>query len=228
MPLHALSESRLLTLKEQTTINDIRLEVGARKLTEDHLRRYLEISKFLKAPLLRFVVDDKDYQPSIEDIVIILKNFLPTLKDAGIILGIENHDRFKAIELASIIEKVGDNHVGVCLDTVNSLGAGEGLEHVTNILARYTVNLHIKDFCIRRFPHNMGFVVTGTPTGIGMMDLPWLISKLTPFNRCQSAVLEQWVDPETNLEDTIKKENLWAEQSIEYLQQLPYFKRKDN
>jgi 3-oxoisoapionate decarboxylase len=223
LPLHLLSDMKLQQLKTAATKNNIRLEVGARKLTEDHLRRYLEISTFLKAPLLRFVVDDGAYQPSHQTVISIVKNALPVLKQKGITLGIENHDRYKAKELASIMEEISDDSVGICLDTVNSIGAGEGLEWVVDVLAPYTVNLHIKDFLIQRFEHKMGFVVTGAPAGTGMMNLPMIMKKLLHFQRCQSAVLEQWAAPEADSILTIEKELAWADQGLNYLKQLPYF-----
>ena len=122
------------------------------------------------------------------------------------------------------MEAISDDHIGICLDSVNSIGAGEGLEWVADRLAPYTVNLHIKDFSIRRFPNNMGFTVAGAPAGKGMLDLPMIMEKLTKYNRCQSAILEQWVVPENNLDDTIKKEKQWAVEGIQYLRQLSYFK----
>ena len=224
LPLHRLTESKLQELKIRAEENHTRLEVGARKLTEDHLKLYLEISKVLKAPLLRFVVDGDDYQPSGQTIISIVKNIVPELKKNNITLGIENHDRFKARELAAIMDAVSDERVGICLDSVNSIGAGEGLEWVTDLLAPHTVNLHIKDFHIQRFDHKMGFVVTGAPAGTGMMDVSMIINKLSPFGRCQSAILEQWAAPEATEDLTIEKENLWAEQGINFLKGLPYFR----
>jgi len=109
--------------------------------------------------------------------------------------------------------------VGVCLDTVNSLGAGEGTEYVVNLLSPYTVNLHIKDFEIKRVSHQMGFTILGTPSGKGDLDIPWLISKIKVFNPDISAILELWTPPEADIEDTVVKENNWALQSIEYLKQ---------
>jgi 3-oxoisoapionate decarboxylase len=225
LPLHRLTESKLQELKIRIEENHTRLEVGARKLTEHHLQRYLEICKFLKAPLLRFVVDSEDYQPSRHTIISIVENIVPELKENGITLGIENHDRFKARELAGIMDAVGDDSVGICLDSVNSIGAGEGLEWVTELLAPYTVNLHIKDFRIQRFQHKMGFIVTGAPAGTGMLDVSKIINKLSSFGRCQSAILEQWATPEATADLTIEKENRWADQGIKYLKGLSYFKR---
>ena len=223
LPLHNMSDSAMRNFKIALKENSIRLEVGARKLTENHLQRYLDVTKFLEAPLIRFVVDADDYQPSGQTIVSILRNALPELKRNQIILGIENHDRFKATELAKVMDAISDEHVGICLDSVNSIGAGEGIEWVTDALAPYTVNLHIKDFAIQRFSHKMGFIVAGAPAGSGMMDVPSIIKKLMPFGRCKSAILEQWTPPEVSLDITIEKEIAWADEGIKYLRSLPYF-----
>lgn len=224
LPLHTMTSARFSALRNTIHEKKIRLEVGARGLTEDHLHRHIEIAASFQSPLLRFVIDEHNYEPEIEIIIAILKNALPDLKKHGITLGIENHDRFRAIELRRVIEAISDDHVGVCLDSVNSIGAGEGLEWVADVLAPYTVNLHIKDFCIRRFPHNMGFTVAGAPAGKGMLNLPMVMEKLSRYNRCQSAILEQWTVPESHLDETIKKERQWALEGIQYLKQLPYFK----
>ena len=224
LPLHALSDAQLSGLRNALREKNIRLEVGARGLTEGHLSQYLDIAVSFQSPLLRFVIDGANYAPDIETIIAILKNILPELKKHKITLGIENHDRFKAKELQRIMEAISDDHIGICLDSVNSIGAGEGLEWVADRLAHYTVNLHIKDFMIRRFPNNMGFTVAGAPAGKGMLDLSMIMEKLAKYNRCQSAILEQWVVPENNLDDTIKKEKQWAVEGIQYLRQLSYFK----
>lgn len=217
LPLHELTVSTLDELKALGLKHNLRLELGARKLTPEHLRRYISLAIHFEAPLLRFVIDGDDYEPDIATVVNIIREVLPELERYHITLGIENHDRFKARELADMINTINHNRVGICLDCVNSLGAGEGLEWVSSMLAPYTVNLHIKDFIIKRHDHKMGFTVTGTEPGKGMLNTPELIKKLKGYNRCESAVLEQWIAPESTIEDTIKKEARWADTGIQYL-----------
>ncbi|MEP7322503.1 MAG: TIM barrel protein [Saprospiraceae bacterium] len=223
MPLHQLSQDQLNRLKESALQHKLRIEVGARKLTEDHLNTYLQITRFFESPLLRFVIDGDDYKPSLDEVYILLKKMAPVFAEHQITLGIENHDRFKAIELANLMRKINNDFIGICLDTVNSMGAGEGIEYVVNLLAPYTVNLHIKDFIVQRYWHNMGFTINGVPAGTGQMQLPWIIDRLEPFKKCQSAVLEQWIPWEENQSALIEKEYSWAEQSIQYLKSLHLF-----
>ena len=147
---------------------------------------------------------------------------IPECKASGIKLAIENHDRFKAREFEEIIQSVGSEWVGICLDSVNSMGAGEGFEEVARILLPYTINLHIKDFTIRRVIHKMGILIEGSPAGKGMLNIKDLFESINKLDRCRSAILELWTPPESNIEDTIIKENKWANESLEYLKSILY------
>jgi len=223
LPIHTFSRDRLNAFKTVIGKHDMRLEIGARKLTDEHLQRYIELASYLKAPLLRFVIDGDQYEPHVPTIQSIVKNVLPELKENRIVLGIENHDRFKTTQLVKLMDAINSPYVGICLDCANSLGAGEGLEYVATMLAPFTVNLHIKDFKTERLRHKMGFLITGERVGKGLVNVPFLLEKLLPFNRCQSAVLEQWVPEGGTIQATIDVEKQWAYEGIEYLKQTGWF-----
>jgi sugar phosphate isomerase/epimerase len=223
LPLHTFPPERLQSLKHWAAEWGIVLELGARKLTAEHLTQYIQLARHFNTRLLRFVIDAQEYEPCLDEIVAVITAHLPLLEQGKLTLGLENHDRLKAGEFADIIERVGSKWVGICLDSVNSMGAGEGLTEIVDILAPYTVNLHIKDFGIQRLPHLMGFQIDGRLAGKGMLNVPWLLEKIQPYGRCQTAILEQWVVPESRLGDTIRKEEAWAAESIHYLK--PFFKQ---
>lgn len=220
LPLHELCDSRLDALASRAQREGISIETGARGLTSERLQRYTEISQQLNAKLLRFVVDDGDYLPSNEEIIHILAAAASQLGNVQI--GIENHDRFAASALTQIVQAVNSYNVGICLDTANSLGAGEGLTEVLLHLAPLALNLHIKDFAIERVSYLMGFTVEGRAAGDGMMDLPKVLSQLDA-SRCKTAVLELWTPPELEVNDTLEKEYKWAKRSIDYLRELDTF-----
>ena len=222
-PLHELSANQVAVLSQRRVELGIAIEVGARGLSEEFLEKYITLTCRLKSQFLRFVIDAPGYEPTVDEVVDILKNALPTLSKAGVTLGIENHDRLLASEFANIIERVGSPQVGICLDSVNSMGAGEGLVEVVQTLAPYTVNLHLKDFGIQRLPHLMGFQIDGRPAGKGMLNIPWLVAQVSQYNQCETAILEQWVVPELTMEATIDKEKSWAEQSVNYLKNSGLF-----
>ncbi len=217
LPLDRFTEAELLKIRNYAEDLNIQIEVGARGMTAENLEKYIQIASFFHSPILRFVIDGPGFEPSLEEIISIIRNNVPELESQQIMLAIENHDRLLAREFVGIVEKSGSNRVGICLDTVNSMGAGEGLETVISQLAPLTVNLHVKEFSIRRVSHKMGFIIEGVPLGQGMLPVSELVKKVSP--RCQTAILEQWTPPEKTIEETIRKENEWAIKSINYLKQ---------
>jgi sugar phosphate isomerase/epimerase len=218
LPLHTFSVARLNQLGQAAHRLGIELEVGARRLVRDRALEYIRVARELNARLIRFVIADADFHPEPAETIAVLRGLVSDLD--GLTLGIENHDTLSAAQLRAIIDEVGSDRVGVCLDTANSLGAGEGIEAVAETLAPVTVNLHIKDFWIERIPSLMGFSVSGRPAGQGMLNLGSVLAQLDRAGRCQSAILELWTPEETDVERTIQKEARWAKESLEYLKPL--------
>src|SRR6185436_18154898 len=120
LPLHEFDETRLAAFGERAAREGVQLEVGARRLVPERVGEYARIARRLKARLLRFVIDDADFHPKPEDVTAILRECASLLD--GLLLGIENHDRFTAATWRDIIERAGCDRMGVCLDTANSLG----------------------------------------------------------------------------------------------------------
>ncbi len=215
LPLQRLSADRLERFARRAADDGVSIEVGSRRLTVEHFVEMATVARKVGAKLVRFVVDGPDFHPTPVEVSQTLREIAPLL--GGLKLGIENHDRFTAATLRAIVERAGSDRIGICLDTANSLGAGEGLETVIAELAPLTFNLHIKDFQIARAPHQMGFSVEGRPAGDGMLDLPGLLEALQCHGRCETAVLELWTPPGASLDETIAKEEEWAGRSLEYL-----------
>jgi len=220
LPLEQMHEDELKLLAGYSTEKGIMIEMGGRGLTPEHTMKCLNATVIMKSPILRMVIDAAGFEPSVPDIKAIMRDLLPEFRSRNIRLAIENHDRLKAREFEEIVVSAGSDWVGICLDSVNSMGAGEGFETVSDILLPYTINLHIKDFTIRRVSHKMGLLIEGTPAGKGMLNIPYLLLRASENQRCRSAILELWTPPEGETEATIRKEAKWAEESIDYLKTL--------
>jgi len=218
VPLEKLSVQELWHIKKHADQAGIRIEVGARQMTLERIQQYLKIARLMDSPILRFVIDGPGFEPSPDKIQAIIQAVTPDLEEHQVILAIENHDRLRVHDFVEIVKKADSRQVGICLDTVNSLGAGESLETVIEGLAPVTVNLHVKEFVIKRVAHKMGFVIEGAPLGRGKLTVQNLIPKIE--NNCRSAILEQWVPPEESVATTIKKESDWAKESIDYLKTI--------
>ena len=220
LPLHLFSYEEKEHLKETAKILGLKVELGTRGLTADHILLYLSLANEFNSPFVRVVIDDTDFYPDENAVIDEIQKLLPGFRRANVILAIENHDRFPAKSLERIIRNTDEQFIGICLDTANSLGAGEGVNEVLDVLGPYTVNLHIKDITIHRLSHKMGFMVNGCPAGQGVLNLPEIIRVLKQHERCKTAILEVWSQPERTIEETIEKERRWVANSITYLRNL--------
>lgn len=219
LPLHKLSPVALDSLRKAARQSELQIEVGTRGIAQAHLLTYLAIAQELGSPILRVVIDTTEQHPGMPEIIATLRDVEGAFRSAGIMLAIENHDRFTCHEFRTLIDTLGD-WTSICLDTVNSFGALENPRTVIDTLAPVAINLHIKDFTIRRVEHQMGFVIEGCPAGQGRLAIQGIVAQLGKFGRCRSAVLELWTPPEPTLDETLVKEAHWADESIRYLRTL--------
>lgn len=220
LPLTQLSPTELDRFSARAAELKIQVELGTLGLNPDNLCAYLQLARRFQAPFVRVVVDSKGDEPTPEEIVTRLRPIAKDFAAANVRIAIENHDRLRSGTLAWIIEQLGTEHVGLCLDTVNSFGSLEGPAVVVENLGRYTLCLHAKDFTIQRVSHRMGFVLEGCPAGQGQLNVPWLLGELKKYARPFNVILETWVPPGNTLADTISRERAWTESGVRYLREL--------
>lgn len=220
LPLDRLSESELDRLARRADEAGVQIEVGTRGIGQANLETHLALARRFRSPILRAVIDTADCRPSLDEAIAMIRPLLPQLARDGVVLAIENHDRFSARQFCGLLQRLDSPQVGICLDTVNSFGALEGPEVIVAALAPWTVSLHVKDFTIRRVDHQMGFVIEGCPAGEGRLNVGWLKEQLRAAGRNPNAILELWPSPEPTLEQTIEKEHRWVVRSIANLKSL--------
>ncbi len=216
LPLHKLDPGELRDARDQAAGLGLTIEIGTRGVEPAHLLRYLNLAVEFDAVLVRTLTHSVESQPSLEQAEKWIRNVLPRFEDSGVTLGLENYEEHSCRELAALVRRLESRNLGVCLDTVNSLGALETPELVVETLAPLTVNLHVKDFVIDRVPGMMGFVVSGAPAGTGRLAIPWLLEQMPPGNKV-SAILEQWPPLRGSVEATAAMEQEWAERGVQYL-----------
>ncbi len=220
LPLDQMADETLTRLKQTADERAIQIEVGARGIQPSCLERYLRIAQLFDSSILRVVIDSADHKPAVDEVIDLLRAQLCAFEDAGVVLAIENHDRFSVADFERVLTTLNSPNLGICLDTVNSFGACEGPQAVVNALGPWTVNLHIKDFIVRRADHQMGFAIDGTPAGEGMLNVPWLLDSIAVHGRDMSAILELWPRPAESIQATIARESQWSQHSVAYLRTL--------
>jgi sugar phosphate isomerase/epimerase len=220
LPLHLEPVEVLDCFEQRVHAQDIQVEVAARGIKPEFVRRYLDLAARFKSPFLRLVIDSAGHTPSPQEVIELLGPLRPEFEAAGVLLAFENHDRFPAQTLVEILQKLGTGWTGICLDTANSYGALEGWREVVQTLAPYTINLHLKDLVAYRAVHTMSFTIEGRPLGQGQVDLPWVLEEVGRYGRDMNVILEMWTPPDDDLEETIRKERRWIEESLSYLRPL--------
>jgi sugar phosphate isomerase/epimerase len=216
LSVNALTAQRRQELLARARDLGIVVEVGTRGIDSDEITRCAEVAAQSGAGFVRLVIDKGRDEPSVDESLTRLSGCRKIAEDHGLKIAIENHDRFPARTLASMIERLGKDAFAVCLDTANSLGSLEGTEHVVAALAPYTVNLHVKDVRARRVKSMMGFVIEGTAAGEGQLDIPWLLQTV----HAESATIEHWPMPDAGGEPPFTKEREMLKRSVAYMRAL--------
>ena len=219
LPLHELPDQELDQLREAATARGLVLEAGTRSLDPEHLARYIAITHRIGARILRTVLSGSLFGPKqLAAAEAAILKVLPALERQGVILALENNEAFSALEFAGVITRIASPHLGICLDTANSLGRPETLQTVVEHLAEHAVVLHAKDYDIRRIDTRMGFSVVGTAAGDGRVDFNWVFAELRRRGRSGiSVIVEHWPPFAGTIEESIRIEEEWLSRSVRFL-----------
>ena len=221
MPLEIYSDERLEQIRLYAEKRGIELEAGMRKATPERLADYIRITRKIGAGTLRLISDGPDFAPDLDQFCRILSSVIPQLEESGVILGIENHDRFSAREYAQMVETIGHPQVGLTIDTVNSLSHEEPIDEVLKHMAPYCVCLHMKDYVIKRYNGGGGLKITGACLGTGRLDIRRVYEECrTKSDRDFNIILESWLEPCETTEETLRVEDEWAAAGVAYLKTL--------
>ncbi|HTZ58331.1 MAG TPA: sugar phosphate isomerase/epimerase family protein [Acidobacteriaceae bacterium] len=219
LPLHEFPDQELDQLREAASGRGLALEAGTRSLDPEHLANYIAITHRIGARVLRTVLSGSLL--GLRQLATAEKNIrevLPHLEETGVTLALENNEAFGALEFAGLIERLDSPHVGICLDTANSLGRPETLETVIRSLAQHAVVLHAKDYDIHRIDNRMGFSVVGTAAGEGRVDFGYVFRELHRHGRAGiSVILEHWPPFTGTIEQTVRLEQDWLSRSTSFL-----------
>lgn len=215
--LAAMDEAELHAIRGYADDRDVTLEVGTIGSDVEHLQRFLQIAQSLGARLVRTIFTDAS--PGLSEERLSVAAIADEYAAAQVTLAIENYEMASFLELQAFCHKFDNEYVGVCLDTVNSLGRGEGVREVTEALMPYTKCLHVKDFKVVRHESNMAFAVVGTPAGAGLLDIPAQLRMLQDVQPDASIVLEQWTPYQGTFQESVRVEGEWAEIGMQYLQE---------
>jgi 3-oxoisoapionate decarboxylase len=100
----------------------------------------------------------------------------PVIEQHEMRLAIENHKDWRTDELLDILRRAGSPHIGVCVDTGNSIALLEDPLEVVEAYAPWALSTHIKDMGVEEYAD--GFLLAEVPLGEGFLDVPKIIDIL--------------------------------------------------
>ena len=208
-PLDSMSDAELAAVRATATELGITLEVGTKGVAPENLARYLEIAVALDAGLIRSMLYSPDSRPSLGEAEGYLRHAMVGYDAAGVTLALETYEQVTSTDLVSLVESVGHDRLGICLDPANAVAALENPRDVIDRTAPY-LNIHVKDFAFTRRGGWVGFTLEGARLGEGLLDYDYLLRAVRPDERGINQIVEHWLPLHDTIDETVQLENDWT------------------
>ena len=147
-------------------------------------RRHLAICKQLGITTVRCVLSSvlcgdrrpigglEGWNRHLDEKIAILKEIAPVAEEAGVRIGVENHQDATSADLVYLCQTVDSPNVGITLDTGNPLAVAEDPVIFARTILPYLVHVHLKDY--RMTPSPEGYRIFHCAIGAGVVDYPAL------------------------------------------------------
>lgn len=218
-PLLAFSAAELRELRSEADDLGIRLQLGTKGVAPDHLASYLHLADALGADLVRSMLFAPDSRPTLAEAERMLRTALPAFEAAGVTLALETYEQVPSADLVALVESIGSERLGVCLDAANGVAALEDPRDIVERCAPLVKNLHVKDFAFTRQAGWVGFALAGAPLGEGLLDVGHLLATVAPTRRGITSIVEHWLPWQGSLDATLTLEDAWTGHSVAYLKE---------
>ena len=212
------NDVQVRTLRASAAERGLEIEVGTSGCDPHDLTNHLRVARALESRVVRTVLPNQS--ADLLDATRSIASVIPAFEEAGVILMVENHDTYSAHTLAAMLAQLSSPSARSCIDPVNSLGRGEGVREVSEVLVPYAAGLQVKDFSSVRLAASQEFRMTGAIAGQGLLDIPQIVHDVLDSDPDASIVLEQWTPVDHAIEDAVAKQRSWAEEAVSYLRSV--------
>lgn len=218
-PLLGYSAAELRDLRALADDLGLPLELGTKGVAPEHLATFLSLAETLGAPLVRSMLFAPDSRPTLTEAERMLRTALPAYEAAGVDLALETYEQVSSTDLVNLVETIGSERLGICLDPANTIAALEHPRDVVERCAPYVTNIHVKDFAFSRQSGWVGFELASVPLGEGQLDYDHLVRTVDPDARGISRIVEHWVTWRGDLAAAIATENDWTTRTLATLKE---------
>ena len=216
-PLDEMTDAELHDAARAARDLGVAIELGTKGIVPEHLSRYLHLAEIFGARLVRSMLYGPDSRPTAAQAETWLRSSIRAYECAGVALALETYEQVATSDLLGVIERVGSDALGVCLDPANVVARLENPKACVEQSARRVKNVHVKDFAFARQPGWVGFTYSGTAMGSGLHDYAHLLQTVRPRERGINEIVEHWLPWQDDAETTIRTEREWTRITLEYL-----------
>lgn len=216
-PLDRMTDAELHDAARAARELGIMIELGTKGIVPEHLARFLRLADIFGARLVRSMLYSPDSRPELGEAETWLRSSIRSYESAGVALALETYEQVATSDLLGVIERVGSDALGVCLDPANVVARLESPKACVEQTARRVKNVHVKDFAFARQPGWVGFTYSGAPMGTGLHDYPHLLETVRPRERDINEIVEHWLPWQDDAETTIRTEREWTRITLKYL-----------
>jgi sugar phosphate isomerase/epimerase len=219
-PLLTLSDAELREAATAARRLGLTVELGTKGVAPEHLRAFLRLAEVFDAELVRSMVYAPGFRPTLDEAAAMLDEVLPEFEAAGVALALETYEQVPTAELVGLIERVGSDRLGICLDPANVVAGLELPKDAVERCAPLTRNIHAKDFAFARQDGWVGFTYSGAPMGEGLHDYPHLLDTVRPDQRGVNQIVEHWLPWQGDPDTTVRTEQEWTSTALDYLRSM--------
>jgi 3-oxoisoapionate decarboxylase len=163
---------------------------------EDQVARALKASQIFGAKCMRCILGGDPERPQIEmhieNMIKAVRAIRSRVADSGIKLAVENHGGdLQAREMKMMIEAIGTDIMGVCLDSGNPVWMLEDPHMTLETLIPYAETSHVRDSAVWKVPE--GIAVRWVNMGDGNVDIDGWIRKFVQAKPGMPIIFENLV-----------------------------------
>jgi sugar phosphate isomerase/epimerase len=105
-----------------------------------------------------------------------LERLAPSLREHGVRINLETHEEITTFEIMRLVEQVGDDVLGVCLDPANLPVRGELVVDAVDRVARHVHLTHLRDAVLVETDEGLARFLA--PVGQGLIDWTGLLGRV--------------------------------------------------
>ncbi|WP_105566585.1 sugar phosphate isomerase/epimerase family protein [Microbacterium halophytorum] len=219
--LERMGDAELRDAATAARENAMTIELGTKGVAPERLDRFLRLADAFDARLVRSMVYGPGSRPSLGEAAGWLEQSVRMYEAAGVELALETYEQLPTSDLVGLVERVGSDALGICLDPANVVARLEQPSECIRKSAPHVKNVHAKDFAFARQDGWVGFTYSGAPMGTGLHDYPALLEAVRPRERGANEIVEHWLPWQGDAATTITAERDWTRTALDYLRSTP-------